>query len=370
MKLNKKPSIGCRALAPLLACVIVVSAVAAPGAMQDTGAPSPAKGVVTLANGDRYEGELVDGQPHGVGVLLSAAGWRYEGEFVAGRRSGQGKLLQADGTLYQGTFVNGRRTGEGQQQWPNGDRYVGSFVDGLRVGRGSQTYADGNSYVGLWEANKRAGQGQMSFANGDRFTGRFEADVATGPGVYQWKSGSTYEGSFASNDLSGPGRLELASGLSYEGAFEKGRATGRGTVSAKGWRYEGVFQMGVPTEGRYSTADGAELPPPVPVEVRQALFVGMPPTDFWPSKVISAMICTGRGWPQPPNLPWQGELLFKATVLVEDGQVTGVTVDSLKRTGSRQVDEAFRQAISQTVRTTYRCPGWHVFEQEFRFQLR
>ena len=53
---------------------------------------------VTLANGDRYEGEFLNDQPDGSGTYR----W-------------------VDGRIYTGEFQSGVRQGRGQLQWPNGD---------------------------------------------------------------------------------------------------------------------------------------------------------------------------------------------------------------------------------------------------------
>jgi len=48
-------------------------------------------------DGERYEGEFVDGKRTGKGIYIASGGYRYEGYFVNGKRAGKGKLLTAEG---------------------------------------------------------------------------------------------------------------------------------------------------------------------------------------------------------------------------------------------------------------------------------
>ena len=84
-------------------------------------ADAPAPGV------DRhYEGDLVDGRPHGRGVYRWPSGARYEGEWRDGKRHGRGVYTWADGGRYDGEYVDGARTGRGVQTWAGGTRAISS----------------------------------------------------------------------------------------------------------------------------------------------------------------------------------------------------------------------------------------------------
>ena len=71
---------------------------------------------VTLANGDRYIGDVVDGVLSGNGTYIWAAGDRYEGYFVNDQPDGSGVYKWVDGRVYKGEFEKGVRQGQGQLQ--------------------------------------------------------------------------------------------------------------------------------------------------------------------------------------------------------------------------------------------------------------
>ena len=50
--------------------------------------------------------------------------------------TGYGPYTWADGNKYEGDFVNGIRTGKGIYTWPNGYKYEGDFINGIRTGMG------------------------------------------------------------------------------------------------------------------------------------------------------------------------------------------------------------------------------------------
>jgi hypothetical protein len=73
---------------------------------------------------DEYEGEVVDGKPHGKGRLkiirsesfvVEGEGWKtaeyidavYEGDFVNGKKHGKGKMTYADGKVEEGEWKDG-----------------------------------------------------------------------------------------------------------------------------------------------------------------------------------------------------------------------------------------------------------------------
>lgn len=118
-------------------------------------------GTITTTNG-MYEGELVNGRPHGRGVFLFNDGGRYEGDFVKGIISGKGAMdytIPSSGYHYEGDFVNGNRHGKGVYTFPSGNRYEGDFFNNEIHGNGVLYGPDGSVIQkGRWLHYQFAGE--------------------------------------------------------------------------------------------------------------------------------------------------------------------------------------------------------------------
>ena len=58
--------------------------------------------------------------------------------------------IWTDGERYEGDFVNGQLTGKGVFFYKNGERYEGDFVNGCKEGYGTMYYPDGRYDTGRW----------------------------------------------------------------------------------------------------------------------------------------------------------------------------------------------------------------------------
>jgi len=70
-----------------------------------------------------YDGDWVNGVPHGKGKLTYENGSVYEGEFAYGGMWGQGKQTYKDGRVYEGGFyydTHDQPVGEGTMTYPDG----------------------------------------------------------------------------------------------------------------------------------------------------------------------------------------------------------------------------------------------------------
>jgi hypothetical protein len=85
---------------------------------------------------------------------------------------------------YQGDVENGKPNGLGFLIYPNGDKYVGGWKDGRRNGQGTFTLPDGGTYVGGWKDGKEHGHGTLTFPDGKRYEGKWQDGNYHGHGTY------------------------------------------------------------------------------------------------------------------------------------------------------------------------------------------
>ncbi|MEO3714672.1 MULTISPECIES: ABC transporter substrate-binding protein [Roseateles] len=83
----------------------------------------------------------------------------------------------------------------------------------------------------------------------------------------------------------------------------------------------------------------------------------------------AAMVCTKMGKPEVPSVNWSGRAEFKATATVKAGRVVSVELAVIRGASDRKAQRAMQNAISQALADTYECPGDHVFEQDFVFNI-
>jgi hypothetical protein len=116
-----------------------------------------ADGKLELSNGCIYEGDIVNGKPHGKGKNKCEFS-EYEGDFVNGEKHGKGKYKNCSG-VFEGDFVNGDIT-KGKFTGNNGDTYEGNFANNFRRnGEGKYTFKDGKAEDGYWHDDKYMGAG-------------------------------------------------------------------------------------------------------------------------------------------------------------------------------------------------------------------
>ncbi|WP_348535438.1 hypothetical protein [Komarekiella delphini-convector] len=107
-------------------------------------------------DGSKYHGYLVQNQKlTGKGTLLFKSGNRYDGELKNGQRDGCGRYSFLAETIshqyYIGQYVNDKPEGRGRLRWKNGNEYRGDFKDGKCEGYGVFEFANGSSKSGVWQ---------------------------------------------------------------------------------------------------------------------------------------------------------------------------------------------------------------------------
>ena len=106
----------------------------------------------------KYQGDVKNGKPNGLGSLTYPDGSKYVGEYKDGKLNGQGTSTWSDGRKYVGEYRDGERTGQGTHTFGKGDfegdKYEGEYKDGIPNGQGTYTSSNGEKYEGEWKDEK------------------------------------------------------------------------------------------------------------------------------------------------------------------------------------------------------------------------
>jgi len=103
----------------------------------------------------KYEGDVENGKPNGLGILIFPSGSKYVGSWKNGFFNDYGTLTYPDGRKYVGEHKNGKRNGQGIMTLPLGTKYVGEWKDNKRHGQGTITFSDG---LGKYEGEYKDGK--------------------------------------------------------------------------------------------------------------------------------------------------------------------------------------------------------------------
>ncbi|MFA7550810.1 MAG: hypothetical protein WCZ68_08730, partial [Sedimentibacter sp.] len=76
--------------------------------------------------------------------------------------NGHGVTIYVNGDKYEGEFVNGMKEGLGTYTFENGNKYVGKFKDGKKEGSGVLYYIDGTIEEGKWENDNYVGNNEQN----------------------------------------------------------------------------------------------------------------------------------------------------------------------------------------------------------------
>ena len=159
---------------------------------------TPIKGKLFFADGSSatVNSDFAADAVTGTGVFTFANGDTYEGQMVDGKKEGKGIYKWADGSSYEGEYKDNRKNGTGTYTWADGATYTGEYKDDLKNGTGTYTYASGDVYVGEYKDDVRSGTGTFTWANGEKYVGEFANNQMNGSGTYTWPSGRTFQGYF------------------------------------------------------------------------------------------------------------------------------------------------------------------------------
>jgi hypothetical protein len=215
---------------------------------------------LTLPDGSSYEGQVVDGNPHGKGIQVREDGYRYEGEWKDGVSHGKGDMYGPEEHHYHGDWKNDVFDGFGIVINKHG-RYEGGFVDGNPNGKGVHTWVTGQRYEGYYKNGKRQGQGKHTWPDGKSIEGIFKDDKIPDTGfiISKTPGNYTYEGYIKNGKQNGKGIKKWANGDTYDGNWVNGKTSGFGVYiwNDTGTRYEGGWQDDEPVNGIFSWKDGS-----------------------------------------------------------------------------------------------------------------
>ena len=119
----------------------------------------------------KYEGEVENGIPNGIGQCVWSHGKKYVGEWKNGKQNGQGTETGSDGRKYEGEFKNGECHGYGISTDPDGFKYEGEFEEGRFHGKGTKTETNGDKYEGEFKKGLFEGHGTLTYSNGQKQIG-------------------------------------------------------------------------------------------------------------------------------------------------------------------------------------------------------
>ncbi|CAD7956022.1 unnamed protein product [Amoebophrya sp. A120] len=199
------------------------------GIPSDHGIAVKHKVALPLPDKPVYEGEWLDGKPHGQGVLLEKDGiTRYAGQFFEGKKHGEGKQVWAYGNEYTGQWRFGKTNGQGKETYPDGSRYNGEYEDDRRHGDGDYRWAEGQFYSGQWRFGKTHGEGRKQYQDRGSYDGQWKEDLRHGRGIYVWPDGRRYEGQWKHGKKHNIGTESLPNGAKYEGSWKEDKRHGKG----------------------------------------------------------------------------------------------------------------------------------------------
>ncbi len=224
-----------------------------------------------FADGQVYQGDLVDGHREGNGTNKWPNGQMYRGEWLANRRHGRGTHTWPDGRTATGQWYKGHLHGRVLVSWPNGASYDGECQAGQKHGRGENSTesiegkqniddvahpsplshsvgvwidSKGSKYSGNFVNDKEHGFGTLTHLDGRKYRGQFQDGDKHGYGIQVWPT-RTYDGEWAEGKFHGRGKLVWSTGATYTGQFLEGSYHGMGVYTwPSGKKYVGEWDRG------------------------------------------------------------------------------------------------------------------------------
>ena len=172
---------------------------------------------VRCPGAETYEGDMIDGVPHGVGTRTAASGRKYKGQFKDGLRHGAGRMVLASGENLQGTFLRrGNLTGDGKIELKGGGEMSGNFAHGRLHGMGLYRASNGVCWRGNFDNSTLSGPASMACP----------AEEHLGRQIFPE---ALYEGDAADDRAHGEGVMAIGD-VKYTGMWRDGEVDGQGML--------------------------------------------------------------------------------------------------------------------------------------------
>ena len=198
-----------------------------------------------------YIGELDKNQKlTGFGVLYTTQGEKYEGNFINGKLIGLGRYIDEEGTCYEGIFKNNKLVSKAKIIKCNDKnkkiQYFGEVLDFKKNGKGEEI-CDEYKYKGDFLEDVKHGYGRLFLQNGDLYDGEFKKGEITGKGLYIWSNKQQYKGDFVNGIKHGKGKYKWPDGYEYDGEYNNGVREGFGEYKwSDGRVFKGRFKDNKP----------------------------------------------------------------------------------------------------------------------------
>jgi len=225
----------------------------------------------------KYEGDVENGIPNGLGFLIFPNGGKYVGGWKDGRRNGEGTFTLTDGKKYEGEYKDGEMNGQGTLTLPDGSKFVGEYKNnkrwnGIRYDKDGNI--DGMIVNGEWIGHKGETLYRWDISSdvlnpiyvwkgfGDKETNpKYQGDVENGKpnglGFLIYPIGHKYVGSWKNGKMNGQGTFTFFFGGKYEGEYKDGEMNGQGTwIFPEGAKYVGEWKDGKIWNGKYYDKNG------------------------------------------------------------------------------------------------------------------
>ena len=195
---------------------------------------------------ETFNGETLNGLPHGFGTWKHQGGAYYAGDFYEGERHGRGTWIHPDGIKYAGEWQMGEYHGRGSLMLPGGSAYHGEWDSGKKEGRGIYIWPNEIFYRGYWVADRQEGYGIYHNPAGVSYEGQWHNGQKHGEGRAYYPDGSEYYGQWIKDRRHGSGTMIFADGSIYEGSWSEDRQHGEGTLTQP----DGTIKTAVWINGR------------------------------------------------------------------------------------------------------------------------